>query len=175
MTMAGITGRLAEACCGSSAALSDTQDIEADRADSSQCHGEDQQESADQNYVFEAGLEVPQGQAAAVWLGPAMCNEHMCIWCCCLPNQYGSFEQLAAIATLSQLMCSLSGFVTCFNLMTVWCCQHQPKPLTQVVFMLQNRTASQACICSRQLAPACRLMLLLCTSVKLVIGLSIGN
>ncbi len=98
MTMAGITGRLAEVCCGSSAALSDTQDIEADRPDSSQCHGEDQQESTDQKHVLEAGLEVLQGQAAAVWLGPAMCIEHMCTWCCCLPDKYGSFEQLAAIS-----------------------------------------------------------------------------
>lgn len=100
MTMAGITGRLAEACCGSSAALSDTQDIEADRPDSSQCHGEDQQESTDQNHVLEAGLEVLQGQAAAVWLEPAMCMGHMCTWCCCLPDKYGSFEQLAAISQL---------------------------------------------------------------------------
>jgi hypothetical protein len=47
MTMAGVTRRLAEVCSGSFAALSDTQDVEADRPDSSQCHGEDQQESAD--------------------------------------------------------------------------------------------------------------------------------
>ena len=100
VTMAGITRRLAEVCCGSSATLSDTQDIEADRPDSSQCHGEDQQESADQKYVFEAGVKVLQVQAAAMWIGPATCIGHVCTWCCCLPDKYGSFEQLAAITTV---------------------------------------------------------------------------
>ena len=98
--MAGITRRLTEVCCGSSAALSDTQDIEADRPDSSQCHGEDQQESTDKKHVLNPGVKVLKAQAAAMWIGPAMCIGHVCTWCCCLPNKYGSFEQLAAITTL---------------------------------------------------------------------------
>ena len=100
VTMAGIARRLAEVCCGSSAALSDTQDTEADRPDSSQRHGEDQQESADKKYVLEAGVKVLQAQAAAMWIGPAMCIGHVCTWCCCLPEKYSGFEQLAAITTL---------------------------------------------------------------------------
>ncbi len=96
MTMAGITRRLAEVCCRSPAALSDTQDIEADRADSSQCHGEDQQESADQKYVHEAGLEVPQGQAAAVWLRPAMSNE-------CVPGVGVCLTSMVALNNLPPL------------------------------------------------------------------------
>ena len=111
-----------------------------------------------------------------MWLGPAMCIGHVCTWCCCLPDKYGSLEQLAAITTLQSADARLlSGFVTSFRLTTVWCCQHQPRPLTQTVFTLPNRTTSQACICSCQLALACRLTLLLCTSVKPVNGLSICN
>ncbi len=142
MTMAGITRRLAKVCCGSSAALSDTQDIEADRPDSSQCHGEDQQESADQRYVLEAELEVLyRGKQQPCGL------DQPCALDTCVPGVAGCLTSMVALNNLlplqicSQLMCLLSGFVTCFRLMTVWCCQPQPRPLTQIVNRSEQRTS----------------------------------
>ena len=171
MTMAGITRRLAEVCCGSSAALSDTQDIEADRPDSSQCHGEDQQESTDQKPVLEAGLEVLQGQAAAVWLGPAMCIGHTCTWCCCLPDSMVALNNLppsanSELADVFVVICDLFRVDDSLLLSA----SAKPSQTDCIHVTAQNSVTS-----SGQLAPACRLTLFVGTSVKPVFDLSICN
>jgi len=115
--MAGIARRLAKVCCGSSAALSDTKDIEADRPDSSQCHGQDQQESADQRHVLEAGLEVLQrGKQQPCWLDHP-CELDMCVAgiAVCLTSMV-ALNSLSPLQVCSQLMYLLLGFVICLLL-----------------------------------------------------------